>query len=519
VECLEDRLTPASFNLMYSGGSLTIVQTTALAGASNTLNITDNVTPNMIVLTDAGTGGNTNNVDVTGVTNVTLNLLANTVAGTPRTITYDLGAAGRPGDLKLNLSNGDQSLDINDNGGTGPVGDDLKISAGNGADTITAAATGSVAVTDTTSISLGNGDKTIALGNTALGNNLKINVKNGTDSVSLGASPGQTFTVAGNVDIDTGNGNNSLTMGFVGIGTAAVSGNLDAGGMTFFSLGTGSSVGGRVSLDAEVKPMTYTFNTGSSVGGTVSIRNEGSTPLASSSLQFNGTIGKDLRITLGNTAGDSVSVSGSVGREMEVNAGSHGKTITLSSTATIGSDFEARLGNALGGANIVSITGGASVGRNVYVRLGSTSTGGSNLVDLSGALIGGSVNVRGGSGTNTYLSSSSADAVNGPTSIGGNVSIDFDGTNNSATISGSVGGSSIRYSGGHGNDTVTVDATSFAVIHIDLETAPAGSKKIVTLGVRPKSAFIDFGVGSGTKTLNLTGTATPVTYSLTVKNK
>jgi hypothetical protein len=36
--------------------------------------------------------------------------------------------------------------------------------------------------------------------------------------------------------------------------------------------------------------------------------------------------------------------------------------------------------------------------------------------------------------------------------------------------------------------------------------------------VRPRSAFINFGVGSGTKTLTLTGSATPVTYPMTVLN-
>jgi hypothetical protein len=335
----------------------------------------------------------------------------------------------------------------------------------------------------------------------------------------LGAGPGQTFTAAENVDIDTGTGNNTLTMGFVGIGTAAVSGNLDASGMTFFSLGAGSSVAGRVSLDAETKPMTYTFNTGSSVGGSVSIRNEGNTPLASSTLLFNGTIDDDLHVTLGNTAGDTISVSGSVGGNMNVNGGNHGKTITLSSTASVGDDFSARLGNGVTGANIVSITAGAQVGGNVYVKLGNTTNAGGNLLDLSGAKIGGSVTAQGGSGADTYLSSSAADTANGATFIGESVHIDFGAGPNNATISGTVGGHSIDYEGGVGNDTVKIDATSYANIRIDLETAPGGSTKIVTLGIRPKSAFIDFGVGGGTKTLTLTGTATPVTYPLKVLHR
>jgi len=519
LERLEDRLTPASFNLIYSGGSLTITQKTPLAGATDTLNVTDNITPNMIVLTDAGAGGNTTNVDTTGVSNVTLNLLPNTVPATTRMITYDLGASGRPGDLKLNLSNGDQSLDINDNGGSGPIFDDLKISAGAGNDSITAAATGTLSVTDSVAITLGSGPKSIALGSTAIGDDLNINTKNGTEAIALGAAPGQTFTVAGNVDIDTGTGNNTLTMGFVGIGTAAVSGNLNADGMTFFSLGAGSSVAGNVSLDAETKPMTYTFNNGSSVGGDVSVKNEGNIPLGTSSLSFNGTIGDDLRVTLGNTAGDTINVSGSVGDDMTVNAGTHGKTITLTSTATVGGDFRAVLGNGVTAANFVSITGGAQVGRNVYVKLGNTSNAGGNLLDLSGAQIGGSVNACGGAGADSYLSTSAADTANGPTFIGGSVDIDFGAGPNSAIISGTVGGRSIEYEGGIGNDTVTIDATSFAVIRIDLEAAPTGSTKIVTLGVRPKSAVIDFGVGGGTKTLTLTGTATPVTYPLKVLHK
>jgi len=519
LERLEDRLTPASFHLSYSGGSLTITQTAPLAGATDTLNVTDNITPHMIVLTDAGAGGNTTNVDTARVSNVSLNLLPNSVPATTRVVTYDLGPGGRSGDLKLNLSSGAQALDINDNGGTGPILRKLTIDAGAGSDSITAAATGSLAVKDSVAISLESGTQSIVLGNTAIGDDLDVTTKSATTSISLGAASGQTFTVGGNVDIDTCSGSNTLTMGFVGIGTAVVNGNLDASSLTFFSLDAGSSVAGRVSLDAGNRPMTYTFNNGSSVGGKVSIRNEGNTPLASSTLLFYGTLGDDLYITLGDTAGDTVILSGSVGGDMRVKAGSHGKTISLASTASVTGDFSAWLGNAGTGVNIVSITAGAQIGRNVHVKLGSTTTAGGNLLDLSGAKIGGSVKVWGGSGGDTYLSSSAADTANGPTFIGGSVYIDFGKGPNSATISGTVGGHSIVYEGGSGNDTVTIDATSFAEIRIDLKSAPTGSTKIVTLGVRPRSAFIDFGVGGGTKTLTLTGTATPVTYHLIVKNR
>jgi hypothetical protein len=519
LERLEDRLTPASFNLVYSGSSLTITQTTALAGATDTLNVTDNITPNMIVLTDAGAGGNTTNVDATDIKNVTLKLLPNTVAGTARTVTYDLGPTGRAGDLKLKLNSGDQTLDINDHGGTGAIQDDLKIRAGDGNDAIKAAVTGSLAIKDSTSISLGAGTSSITLGNTTIGDDLTINAKKATTTIAFGSGVGQTFSVAGNVDVDTGSGDNTLTMGLAGLGKATVSGKLDASGLTAFTLAPGSSVGKTVSLNAGAKPMTYTFSAGSSVGDNVSIRNKGNTPLASSVLVFNGTIGNNLRIRLGNTAGDTISMSGSVGGNMTVKAGKNGKIISLSPTASVGGDFEASLGNALAGQNLVSITGGAKVGGEVEVKLGNTTNPGGNLLDLSGAKIGGDVEVCGGSGGDTYKSSSAADKVNGATSIGGSVDIDFGNGSNSATVSGTVGGNSIRYDGGNGNDTVTIDASSFARIRVVFAAAPAGTTKTVTLGVLPKSAYIDFGKGSGTKTLNLTGTATPVTYPLTVKNR
>jgi hypothetical protein len=519
LEQLEDRLTPASFNLFYSGGNLTIMQSAALSGATDTLNITDNVTANMIVLTDAGAGGTTTDVPVAGVTNVTLNLLPNAVAATTRTISYDLGAAGRAGNLTLNLSSGPQSLDINDNGGTGPVGGNLTVNAGPGSDTITAAASGTLSVGQSFNITLGSGTQTVTLGNTAIGNNLNFNTTTAVDAISLGGGPGQAFTVAGNVNIFTGTGNNTLTMGFVGIGTATVSGNLYATGISFFSLGSGSAIVGNATFNAGVKPLSYTFNTGSSVGGSVSISNQGGIPLASSSLSFAGTIGNNLAVSLGNTAGDSVSLTGAVGGNMNVTGGSSGKTVSLSSTASVGKSFTALLGNGIAGANIVSITGGAQVGQNIYASLGNTTNAGGNLLDLSGALVGGSVTVQGGSGADTYKSSSSADTVNGPTFIGGSVYMNLGAGPNSATVSGTVGGPSISYLSGPGNDTVLIDAASFASIYINLFVASPGTTKSVTLGVRPRSAFIDFGFGSGTKTLTLTGTATPVTYPLTVLNK
>ena len=81
-----------------------------------------------------------------------------------------------------------------------------------------------------------------------------------------------------------------------------------------------------------------------------------------------------------------------------------------------------------------------------------------------------------------------------------------------------VGGGSFTYRGGTGNDTVIFGAVSNVSVNIVFAAAPPGTAKTVTLGVRPRSAFIDFGFGTGAKTLNLVGTATPVTYPLTVRN-
>ena len=513
LERLEDRLTPASFNVVHSGTLLTITQTAALAGSTDTLNVTDNITPNMIVLTDAGTGGNTTNVDTTGVSNVTLKLLPNTVTGTTRTVTYDLGPTGRAGTLRFLLSSGDQTLDINDHGGTGNVFHDLKINADTGNDTITAAATGSLAVAKSVYIGLGSGTKNVVLGNVRIGHELTISAKTATTAISLGAGTKQAFGVAGDVEIRDGTGNNTLTLGLPGVGTATVGRNLDASGVTGFTLNPGSVVGRNVYLNAGNNSMTYTFAAGSTVYGDVVIYNKGEAPLlASSSLQFNGAIGDDLYIKLGNSAGDTVTVGGLVGGDMSVKAGSNGKTITLTPTAGVGGDFKAELGNGVAGVNIVSITGGARIAGDVKVKLGNTGNAGGNIADLSGALIGGSVEVGSGADGATYLSTKK-------TFIGGSVDIDFGTGNNSATVSGTVGGHTISYSGGSGNDTVLIDATSFAKIYVTFEAAPTGTTKNVTLGVLPKSAYIDFGPGSGTKTLNLTGTATPVTYPLTVKNK
>jgi large repetitive protein len=519
LERLEDRLTPASFDVVQHGASLTITQTAALAGATDTLNVTDNVTPNMIVLTDAGAGGNTTNVDTTGIKDVTLKLLPNTVTGTTRAVTYDLGPTGRSGTLKLNLGSGDQNLDINDHGGTGGVFHDLKINAGTGNDAITAAATGTLSVADSVYIGLGSGTKNVVLGNVKIGDDLTIIGKTATTAISLGAGTNQAFTVGRNVEIRTGTGTNTLTLGLPGVGTATIGRNLDASGETGFTLNPGSSVGRNVYLNAGTNAMTYTFAAGSTVNGDVSISNKGQTPLlASSSLQFNGSIGDDLYIKLGNAAGDTVSVGGSVGDDMSVKAGNNGKTILLRPTASVGGDFKATLGNALTGTNIVSITGGAKVGGNVKIKMGNATTAGGNMVDLSGAKIGGSVEVNAGAGGDTYLSSN-ATSKTGATSIGGSVDIDFGNGNNSATISGSVGGHKISVDSGNGNDAVLIDAASFAEIHVAFSSAPTGTTKNVTLGVLPKSAYINFGKGGGTKTLTLTGTATPVTYPLTVKNK
>jgi hypothetical protein len=517
LERLEDRLTPASFNLVYSGNSLTITQNAPLSGASDTLNVTDNVTAGMIVLTDAGAGGTVTDVPVAGVDNVTLNLLANSAAPTVRTVTYDLGASGRSGNLTVNLNNGATTFDVNDNGGTGSVTGNLRVASGAGNDTFTLASTGSLSVGDNVYLAPGAGTQTISLGNTDIGNSLYVTSMTGTDTIGLGSGAGQTFSSGGNVFIFTGPGNNTLTLGAPANGTATVGGSLTASGIATFTLNANSSITGNATLAAGIKSITYTFNAGSFVGGNVTTSYSGGTPLASSTLMFAGTIGNNLGVTLGNTGGDSVAVSGSVGGNMTVFAGSNGKTIALSPTASVGDNFTAILGNGLAGQNLVSITGGASVGRNAYVSLGNTTSAGGNLLDLSGAQVGANLTAIGGSGADTLKTTASG--ATGATAIGGSVYVNLGLGPNTATISGTVGGPSITYLSGPGNDTVTINANSFAAMYIDLGAAPPGSTKTVNLGVRPRSAFINFGVGTGTKTLNLSGTATPVNYPLTVLNK
>jgi len=545
LERLEDRLTPASFNLFYSGGSLTITQTGPLTGQTaavppatpgpnNTLNIIDNsnnavtdaVPANTIQLTDAGPGGGgtTTNVNTSGVTNVTLNLLSSSaVPPTPETVTYDLvGSAGRPGNLTINLNSGALSFDMNDVTGTGPVQGNLNISAGAGNDSITLASMGVLSVNKSVAIQLGAGTKSIDLGSTTIGDNLSLTSTTAVDTISLGADTGSSFSVAGNVYVSTGVGANTLSVGGP-VSTATVTGNLTASGLNFFALAPTAMIGGNVNLNAGIKGITYSFEGGagamSIVGGSVYISNSGSLPLATSSVTFNGSIGNNLFVTLGNTAGDTYSQGGSVGGNVIINAGSFGKTISLSPTASVGGNFTANLGNGVTGVNIVSITAGAQVGGNLSVRLGNTTSAAGNLLDLSGAIIGGSVTVFGGSGADTYLSTNSS-SPDGETLIGGSVYLNLGAGPNNATISGSVGGPSITYMGGAGNDTVLIDAASYAAIYIDLGVSLTGSTKSVTLGIRPRSFFLNFGVGSGTKTLTYEAgsSATPINYPSTILN-
>lgn len=332
-------------------------------------------------------------------------------------------------------------------------------------------------------------------------------------SVTEGASSLGTYALAGNLNVSVGNNPNPL----MGIGVLMNLAGFDISGSVRMSAGNGrfgvfiggnGTIGGNVTLSKGVAPVATPGQVGVAsgipAGGNVTIQGN-----------LTMTVGGNLDDIFIGGGGNTLSVGGNVvargGNQFGV--GSAGSTVggNLSYTS--------------GRADVVAglLEAGSSVAGNVTFVLGA----GNDSVDLNGT-IGGSAFVNLANGNDTF---GMAGTVLGRMSLyaaGGNDSMTFSGTlGDSLTVIGGSGnsnlifnagatvlGSSVYYSAGNGNDSLTVNALTAPGAR--LTAVMSNGNDSVTFDATASTvaaAYLDGGFG--TDVFNSTGT---ISFPLTLRS-
>ncbi len=278
----------------------------------------------------------------------------------------------------------------------------------------------------------------------ALDGDLTLNLGSGVRALNL---TGASNSIGGNLAITGGSDSQTVEI--------AVNNDLSVGGDATFSLGTGTD-----SVDEDGRNVTITGNL--VLDGVNAFIN-------------NGTMSVGGNLSLNNT-GESTAT-----------------TFTDVASLSVGGDFTFLGGTGQDQVRLIGAPLGTFIGGTVLIDLGDNVSAGTQLVslDAAGTTIGGSLTVRsiGGSLPDSFASHAS-------TSIGGNIDINLGGGFNSATILGDFGGSTVKYNGTSGTDTVVYGLTGNAAdVNIKLG---AGSDSItVNAGVSISPTLrIDFGGGS-----------------------
>lgn len=223
----------------------------------------------------------------------------------------------------------------------------------------------------------------------------------------------------------------------------------------------------------------------------------------------------DLRIDMGSSprilsfTGDSNSIS----NDLTVTAGSGDQTVNLATTTNlmVGGDVSIDLGlnndSLTDSGNDVNVGGDFTItGGNNYTNSGTMTVGGNlfinNAFETQASMFEdtGVMNVT---GNFDYAGNSADDSVildslNAGATIGGDINVNLSSGNNTALLlNNSVGGTSVTYSGGGGNDLVEL---GLAGGPIDANVILGGGDDTfeIKAGVPMNSLFANFGTGNDT---------------------
>ncbi len=279
----------------------------------------------------------------------------------------------------------------------------------------------------------------------ALTGNLSVNLANGNRALNLN---GTSNSIGGNLQVTGGSGDQTVEV--------AINNALLVGGFALLDLGTGSDV-----VDEDGNNISITGNL--DFAGVNSFKNGGTL-----------TVGGNVVVNNAADTGTSI--------------------FDDDATMTIAGDFTYTGGSGRDDV-LLNGSGGTSIAGNATINVGDNTVSGTQFILLNVATtsVGGNLTVISTSSLNpdSFISDPAA-------TIGGNIDINLGGGVNDALIHGVLGGSSIKYTGGSGTDTVTIGTTGSAPSLIvslgagaDKFTLPAGA-------IFTGPLVIDFGTGADT---------------------
>ncbi len=464
LEILEERWCP-TLKTVFSQGTLSLSGTPTGSGTGQALLVIRNGT-NYQVLDGA------NVTTLTGGTNI--------------------GTFALTKDLHLNLMSYRENIFVDLNGGTFPGS--IYLSLGQG---VTGGSLLSVSV-------FGNGTAADHVNGSVYvqqGSGQEVfNVGQATPTSLMPATTA--VTVGGNVTFS-----GASQTGFLGNAIniapgSVVSGNLNASAAAQVTIGEFSFVGGSVSGNVMVsnanQPILSNLVIIGQVGGNVNFMGSNNGDTVS---LFNtpagpphGSVGGSMTLIMGTGAGPilpslvNMDTGTFVGGSLTILAGNGGTQVSLS--GTIGGNLSVTAGN---GANAVDLgnNGGAffnlpgplTVGGTVNLNLGA---GGNAVEFFTGTTVGKSVTMTMGNGTNTFTLDAGAQVL----------------------------GRTLSFTGGTVHDTVMINNAIANVFALNVLFKNGIRELDIAAGTSLDSAYINFGTGSGTKTLN----SPTVTWDETIVN-
>jgi molybdopterin-binding protein len=382
---------------------------------------------------------------------------------------------------------------------------------------------GSYALTGNLSVTMGNGNDTVALNlTTGLPGGLTVNLGNGNDTLgTAGSTPGA--VVRGNAVINTGLGNDTVALINLSFGGQVTTINGSAGGGLDFLDTRNNTFAGTLSVTnfwivslGDLPPSGPTR-----IGGNLVVNN--------SQKNTDSAGGNTLNVGFADQVNGSVTYLGGPGIDQADVFGS------LTTPAQVGGNFTMA---DPGGANTMGIGLGASSGFAGAVIGGSVSfssgAGADRFFLDSVSTVGGSVSAYLGDGANQALlgtdgtytvggnlwitGGNGADTVTlaAGSSINGNVDLNLGNGNNVAAVNSTVSGARLNFTSGSGADSVTLSGTNGYALNMNMG-AGADTVTFADTATSFGSATIDFGVDADTDVLNLPA-GYVFTYPFTLRN-
>jgi hypothetical protein len=326
--------------------------------------------------------------------------------------------------------------------------------------------------------------------------------------------------------VTVGVANGSLTVRMLNGSTGAVSVTLDgaiSGNLTV-NLGSGdraldlngalNTIGGSLSITGGTGDQTVELATAAPlvVGGTANIDLGAGLDAVTNAADV--TIGQDLNLRGVNDFAGANTVT--VGRNVSVYVNTESVDSTFNSAGgtagVIGGNFN-YVGSSAQDNVLMNFL--YTVGGSVNINLGgyvidSDATAGDQVADLTLATVGGNVTVLAALNTlgdDIFLTAAT-------TVIGGSVYVNLGGGDNQATFLGTVGGSSITYTGGFGIDTVVLGTTGSAA-RFTANLSLGADAFTLEAGTTLSFLNVDFGPGVDVFTNNFGG---PFTFPAILRN-